>query len=322
VRKSDNKQNKRFLVETDRKEQDVKLTNRPSTCTLVFYLVVLSIGFVCLGCSSKKTGEKKAETSASSRKEVKQLKRKNNKLKKAAAKTVQGKERRVRVGSQLDKDKVSAIIAEFDSPISAERKIELIKSLSKVISADELSVISVVQKSLDDSNPEVGRAAITLLEDYETPEILPVVERALNSKDEQTRIAALTPLSGIDDPQVSNLIIQALSDTSEDVRTAALEAVDEQEDPINLSVMKKGISSPYKDVKSTVVSSLENRGDHIALEILIEGLKDTDATFREDINETLDFLIDKQFKTYKEARAWWLKNKNNYDENLFLIDDK
>jgi hypothetical protein len=332
------------------------LTNGFLMCRFSTYPIVFFLCFVCISCSSKKTEKKKAETSPSSiaserqmqvsfeeeikrlkkendelkravaklltfREEVKQLKKENDELKKAVDKAIQEKEQSGKIGRQPDKDKVGAIIVELDSAISAERKIELIKSLSKATSVEEPRIISVVRKALDDPIREVGRAAITLLEDYESPEIIPVIERALNSKDEQTRIDALSPLGHINDPQVGKLLIQALDDTSEDVRSAALEAADEQEDPINLSVMEKGIRSPYKDVKDTVVSMLESRGGHPAVEILIEGLKDTDVSFFEEINDTLDLLIDKQFKTYEEARSWWNKNKDRYDAELFEIEE-
>jgi len=66
---------------------------------------------------------------------------------------------------------------------------------------------------------------------------------------------------------------------------------------------------------------LEDRSDHSAVDILIEGLKDNDPDFREEVNASLDFLIDKEFKTYQEAQAWWNANKDNYDEDLFPKED-
>ena len=83
-----------------------------------------------------------------------------------------------------------------------------------------------------------------------------------------------------------------------------------------------GIISPYPDVKEATILMLEEKADHKALEILFLGLKDSDSYFHELTNESLDFLINKEFKTYEEARSWWLANKNNYDENLFIIEEE
>jgi len=326
------------------KDWNMKLKYRRLDYKLVLYVTAVSVGFIWLGCSSKNNGEEKAKPSSEEeiellkqendklkttvarlliyREEVKRLKQKNDELKKASADVLLGKKQREKTGSRLDTDKVEAIVAEFQSQVSAERKIELIKSLAEAAPVDERYVISVVQKALDDSNPEVGRAAITLLEDYEVPEILPVVEKALNSQDERVRIAALMPLSNINDPQVAGLLGRALNDTFEEVRSAALIAAQEQDGSIMLDVMEKGIMSPYNDVKYTVASILQDRSDHIAFEILIEGLKSTDTVFREEVSEVLDFLVDRRFSSYEEARAWWLENKDNYDENLFIVEEK
>ena len=257
--------------------------------------------------------------------EAKRLKQESDALKRAVAKAIGKKEQSGIYDKYRDKykDKAAALVAEFESAISTEEKLEFIESLTDLSFEQDPSVIGVVQKALDDPDPEVGRAAIKLLEDYEIPEILPVVEQALDVKDEETRMEALTPLSGINDPQVAELLIRALGDTSKGVRSAALEVIDEHSDHlIKLTVMEKGITSPYDDVKYEVASLLEDRSDHSAVEILIEGLKDTDADFREEINETLDFLIEEEFETYEEARAWWIDNKDNYDDELFWIEEE
>ena len=220
-----------------------------------------------------------------------------------------------------DRDKVDTIIAEFKSAVNAKRKVELIESLSELSFGRDPSVISFVQEALDEPEPEVRRAAIELLEDYESTEILPVITQALKDEDEQIREEALMALSGVNDPQVGELLAQALSDTSKNVRTAALEVAEEHKDSIKLRVMEEGISSQYNDVKYEVASMLEDKGDHRAVEILIEGLKDNNSDFRDEINEALYFLIDEEFETYEEAQAWWVENKDNYDDELFLIED-
>jgi hypothetical protein len=100
-----------------------------------------------------------------------------------------------------------------------------------------------------------------------------------------------------------------------------LKVASEHSDRIELSVLENGIISPHNDVKYASTWLLQERSDHRALEILLEGLNDTDPQFREEINETLNFLINHEFETYDEAITWWNKNKENYDEELFEKDD-
>jgi hypothetical protein len=314
------------------------------------YGIVFSLCFVCIGCSSKTDKEnknKKPPSQAVSKKQVKHVQtplreeaklveQKTDDLNKPSVKAI---DRKKKIRSKLlparekpsirhprnknkDRDEVNAVIAEYRSANSVERKIELIESLSLLNIEQNPAVITIVQETLDDPNRELGRAAIELLSDYNTPDILPVIAKALTVADDETRVNALTLLRDSDDPQAGLLLIQALDDPSEDVRTEALEAVGEQGDPIKLSIMEKGISSPYTDVKNTVIPMLEERGDHRAVEILIEGLKDSDPAFREKVNEALNFLVDEEFKTYEEAQQWWATNKSNFDDELIRVEDK
>ncbi len=338
----------------------MKLTDKFSTYNFFLYWMVLSLCFVCSSCSSKSDEPKKGEEPSSSeiktleskkaisqnsdiegglkqenyepkkvvaemlilKEEVKRLKQENDALKIAIAKATNGKEQDISYYTHKGKDelKVKDFVAKLNSATSVEDKVALIESLNDLASLEDPSVIDMVRKALDDPNLEVGRAAIELMEEYESPEILPVIEKALNSKDEQTRKTALGPLANIDDPEVIGLLGKALNDSSKDIRSSALEITEEHEDPIKLGVMQQGIASKYDDVKYPVASMLEDRGDHPAVDILIEGLKDTNSSFREEINETLNFLVDKEFENYEEAKKWWAENKNKYDDELFEIE--
>ncbi len=219
------------------------------------------------------------------------------------------------------KDTTDDLIKQFESKVSAEEKLKFLQSLSDLASLHDLSVIGVVRKALDDPNPEIGRAAIELLDDYPNPEILPVVEHALSLADEQIRSDALETLSGVSDPYTGTLLVQALNDTSKNIRVSALKIAREKNDAVQLEVLAKGISSAHDDVKFTSAWLLQERSDHKGMDIIIEGLKDSDPAFREEINETLNFLINREFSSYDEAKTWWEQNKNKYDEDLFEKDD-
>ncbi len=214
-----------------------------------------------------------------------------------------------------------ALLKQFESLSSTEEKLRFLDSLDELVAARDLAVLSIVWKALDDPDIKVGRAAIALIEDYKHPDVLPVIEHALKSTDEQIRTDALVPLSNIDDPQVSQLLIQAMDDIDSDIRRNALLITKDKNESIQLPVLAKGISSAHKDIKYGSASLLEDKGDHSAMEIIIEGLRDPDPEFREEINEVLNFLISKEFKSYQEARSWWNQNKNSYDDELFEKDE-
>lgn len=223
---------------------------------------------------------------------------------------------------EINPVKTDGLISEFNALDSSEKKIERIESLAHLSSAQDPSLINFVRNALDDADPEVGEAAIELLEDYTNPEILPVIAHALEADEADTRAEATKILSNVNDPQVSDLINTALMDDSEDVREAAIEVAEELQGNAMFSVMVNGISSQYNDVKYEIVSILEDRGDHNSVDLIIEGLRDNDPDFREEVNETLEFLIDRKFETYEDAQYWWGENKHLYDKALFKMDEE
>jgi len=53
-----------------------------------------------------------------------------------------------------------------------------------------------------------------------------------------------------------------------------------------------------------------------AVDTLIEGLKDTNADFRNDVTQALDFLISHECTGYGECKSWWNANRNRFDNEL------
>ena len=214
------------------------------------------------------------------------------------------------------------LLAKYDAAGDVKAKLAFLDSLGDAASRKDAAVVAVVRRALADPNSSVARAAIKLLEDYETPEVLPAVEQALGTADEQIRLAAVESLDGVNDPQAVRLLTQALNDTSPQVRAAALETVHQCEnDSLQLSMLEQGLASPFPEVKRGVASMLVQRSDPLAVDLLLEGFKDPDPAFRAQIREDVSFLIDQDFQTYEQAHTWWTQNKNKYDADLILKDD-
>jgi HEAT repeat protein len=344
----------RTSIEPLFKGASMRLTNRFSFHKYVIGIILLT-AIVPISCSSKSDKEKPDEPTAVAvdsnaqpqttldkqeraalENEIKRLKQENEILKKtliesarrrkqtsdsltAKEKAVPAAKQHKSKGQPIDKTMLNSILAEVDSAVTADKKIELIRSLEKLSFEQDPSVIRSVGKALDDPNSTVGLAAMELLEDYDTPDILPVIRKALSAADEQIRENAVQLLENVDDPQVGNLLAQALNDTSEDMRSAAIAVAEGQNEDIQLAVSRTAIASPYDEVKDATVSMLENMGNKKAVDVLIEGLKDENSNFRDEVNTSLSSLFDKEFESYKEAKNWWNQNKNKYDQELSLI---
>lgn len=199
---------------------------------------------------------------------------------------------------------------------SKVRTLAALKPLSEYAARQDLELIPILQEAMRGGDADVCRTAMQMLSPYESPAILPALEQALANPDEQTRLMALTAAANVNDPQVVALMEQALNSPDENVRARALEIVEDQPPPLQLLSLEKGLFSSYPDVRSESLSGLLLRGDKAALETVLSGLQSSDGEFRQQVNETLRFLIDQEFETYEEAVAWWNVNQSRYDDDL------
>jgi len=209
-----------------------------------------------------------------------------------------------------------AFLKEFNKTSDSERKVERLRSLFDRASEQDPCVIGIVRAAVTEEDANVALEAIELLQGYESPEVLPAIVNAMAHPNEEVRQTAVRMLSDINDPQTGVLLATALSDESEDVRSSAIDITKYKDEQVQFKVLEAAISSPFSDIKDESVFMLEYLGGHRAIDILIEALQDRDTEFRESAASAISMLIDKEFESYKEAKAWWEKNKNKYDKDL------
>jgi hypothetical protein len=189
---------------------------------------------------------------------------------------------------------VKGLLAEWAAAGDTESKLDVLDDLEfSEASSDE--VISVVEKALDDSDPDVRLSAVEVLADYEQ--------------------------GAGGNPRIVELILRALTDENEDVHFAAMSAAEEQEAADKLRIFDAAISSAYNDVKLEAVSELSDMSSPAAMDVLIKGLKDDNAEVREEVSSAIYFLIDEQFDSYSQAEQWWRANCHLFDENLVEEED-
>jgi hypothetical protein len=288
------------------------------------YILLVSLSVICIiiGCSSKKDKDKpsaekshptKTGANIPSADKVSQLPKPPILPSPDANRTAKKTDTPSKGGVSVD-----ALRKEYNKAGSSERKIEVLQFLPDGAIDRDPCAIGMAQAAVADEDGNVALAGIELVQGCKRAEVLPVVVKAMSHPDEEVRRMAVGVLSDIDAPQTGDLLVMALSDESNDVRSAALDIAREKDEKVQFKVLEKGISCPYGDTKNESVDMLENIGGHRAVDILIEALQDKDAKFRGEVTSAISTLIDKEFASYEEAKTWWEKNRDKYDEDLSL----
>jgi HEAT repeat protein len=217
---------------------------------------------------------------------------------------------------------VDSVRREFLTNPNLRHKLLLLESLSGLADQQEPALLSILGPALCDPSPEVREASRQYLSRYRGPELVPLIAEAMVHPDPQTRRTAVDLLENGAGPEVLDLFLLAISDAEEEVRSASLDKLENQPDEIQLAVYQTGMASPFSDVKTKTLSLMEFRGDSAIVDLVIKGLEDADPEFREQVNATLTFLVGKDFERYEDAKAWWLENKSQYDDNLIPTQTK
>ncbi|MEJ5259312.1 MAG: HEAT repeat domain-containing protein [Anaerohalosphaeraceae bacterium] len=204
----------------------------------------------------------------------------------------------------------------FSDERASSERLAALESTAEMAMEQKPELLGLLEKALEDPDPEVVRTAAQMLELYQTSSVLPLLEKALHSRDEQVRLSALEPLEKIADPRSAALLVLALSDPSDAVRGRALDIIRVQPPDIQILSLKRAMGLSSDDVKLEVLSLLELRGDKAAVEVMLEGLKDPSPEFRDQVREVLRLLLDQEFAGYNQAVQWWKVNRARYDDNL------
>ncbi|HOQ03855.1 MAG TPA: HEAT repeat domain-containing protein [Anaerohalosphaeraceae bacterium] len=215
-------------------------------------------------------------------------------------------------GNQTIKD----AYALFQKETASSERLAALESMQELALEQEPELIGLLEKALEDPDPEVVRTAAQMLEPYRNPAVLPLIEKALRSRDEEVRLSVLGPLEEIEDPRCAELAVMALSDPSDTVRGCALDVIRGQSPDIQILSLSRAIGLASDEVKSEVLSLLELRGDKAAVEVMFNGLKDPNPEFREEVKSVLRLLLNQEFSSYNQAMRWWKANHSRYDDNL------
>jgi len=202
---------------------------------------------------------------------------------------------------------------------------EKVMCLRELYGTKHSKILEIVDRELDNPDEDVRMEALDLLSEFGTEEIFDNLSKALDDKSTDIREAAIDLLDTVEiqggNEFEADLISKGLNDESEDVRDAALNILSDKPKFELEIVARTAIKSPHASVKEDVLNELTNRPSEAGVEIMIEGLLDTNAEFREEVKEGLEYITDEEFSSYKEAKEWWDKNKSRFEEEFAEDDD-
>jgi hypothetical protein len=216
-------------------------------------------------------------------------------------------------GEMAESEEAEDVAMNFKASTDNDEKIELLGSLGSV---DSGKVLDLLYLALDDSDEDVRIAAANLFDGFEGEALIHCVAKAMDDSNAKVRTAAINALVNVDSPETANILLRGSGDKDEEVRDAVFNVLYNKDPEIKETIAREAISSKRQDVKSRVVDLLLEIPSYNVMAILIDGLKDNDPEFRNQVSSVISFFVTEEFKSYDDAKRWWTKNKDRFDEHL------
>ncbi|HCE42343.1 MAG TPA: hypothetical protein DET40_02200 [Lentisphaeria bacterium] len=191
---------------------------------------------------------------------------------------------------------------------------ERIAVLNSRISDKKL--LELVYKALEDPSDDVRFAAAQQLDKFEANAVIPAISKALVDRNEEVRMLAVFALGEADVPETAKLLAKGVGDDSEDVRRAVFSIAFSKDTATREAVIEQAVASQYQDVKESLIDLAVDTPSHGTVETLMRALRDGDEDLKKGIFATFEIFFSEEFKTSDDARKWWAKNRDRFNEEL------
>lgn len=203
---------------------------------------------------------------------------------------------------------------QFWDDASSDRRLEIIDEVEASCYGEQLLAFAEKLMAMEDESLRVR--AVELLAGNTTSEIIPILEKALRDPSDEVRSAAVAAVGQVRDDAVVGFLGKAFEDENPNIRLSGLNVIDAQTEERKLKIFARALEATAVDVQTAAVGALEVESTPRSVEVMFTGLDAADPSVRNEARFSIDFLLDHEFSTAAEARAWWSENKHKFNHDL------
>jgi HEAT repeats len=203
---------------------------------------------------------------------------------------------------------------EFFQTQDRDRRLEILDEIAASFYGEE--VIALAGRVFALGDEALNLRMVEMLAGNTSAAIIPLLETVLRDPSEQVRTSAVLAVGQVRDDSVVGYLAKVFEDESADVRLTGLNVLEEQTENRRLKVLDRALEATHPDVQSAAITALQVESTPKSVEVLFNALGAADPEVREEARFSIDFMLDKEFATADEARAWWKENKNKFDQDL------
>lgn len=216
--------------------------------------------------------------------------------------------------SDEEKAALQRLVEEFWRSGEPDRRAEILDEIEASFYSEE--ILAFVEKILGLEDESLRQRAVALLAGNTAASILPVLAKALADSSSAVRIDAVGAVAQVRHDAVVEFLGKAFADREAAVRHAGFDVLEDQTQNRKLKVLGRALQAPHADVQTAAIGQLQVESTRASVEVLFDALDAGDPEVRADARFAIDFLVNQEFSSAAEARAWWTSNKSKFGEDL------
>ena len=192
--------------------------------------------------------------------------------------------------------------------------------LSDARTLESTALLDVASQLHTHTDPEARILGLTLVEGFDSPDIVSLVNRAMKDANDDVRIEAMEVAQHVTDASVYPLLLAAMEDGNLSVRQLALQTATSRPDEIKSQAIARAATSTFEDMANAGLAHLEARPSKMSISLAMRALDHTHQSVRQQAHELLFLTTHQSFRSHADAQAWWTRNQDAFDDDLVIID--
>lgn len=167
--------------------------------------------------------------------------------------------------------------------------------------------------------PELQREVLGLARQVGPDSLIFLLPLALASEDPHVRLDAARSIALLSEDRLRDGFAIGTYAADPEIREEVMDLVLQVQPHLRAELLRVALAATEVDVQARAVDIITDFPNPEFFAVLIEGLRTASAKVQPSIQQAISDIVNRQFATYDEAKAWWAQNRENYDHLMSKI---
>jgi len=167
--------------------------------------------------------------------------------------------------------------------------------------------------------PELKREVVGLARQVGPDSLLSVLALALASDDSTVRLDAARSIALLPEDRLRDGFAVGVEAADPEIRAEVMDLIFQLQPQLRAELLRIALAAAAPDVQARAIEMLSDQPNPAFFSALIEGLRTVSPDARPLLDQAIAEIVNQQFASFDDGRAWWDQNRVNYDDLMSRI---